>query len=81
VQRKREDASFSPKDQASADSFLQVWSSFQNVVGYAKPYDDISGGSIDLQVEKSGNAPFIQYYKSVMQNAASRKVSADDKTR
>lgn len=54
VQRKREDASFSPKDRASADSFLQI--------------------------EKSGNAPFIQYYKSVLQNAASRKVSADDKT-
>jgi len=42
VQRKREDVSFSPKDQASADAFLQVWSSFQNMVGHAEPYDYMS---------------------------------------
>ncbi|KAL2926378.1 Nucleolar complex protein 2-like protein [Bienertia sinuspersici] len=56
VQSKREDVSYSPIDQASADSFLQG--------------------------EKCGeNSSFIQYYKSIIQNSTSRKLSTDDQTR
>ncbi|KAL2896486.1 Nucleolar complex protein 2-like protein [Bienertia sinuspersici] len=55
VQSKREDVSYSPIDQASADSFLQG--------------------------EKCGeNSSFIQYYKSIIQNSTSRKLSTDDQT-
>ncbi|XP_074276358.1 protein REBELOTE [Silene latifolia] len=53
VQRKRDDVSFSPKDIASAELFLQM-------------------------EKHSSNLPFIQYYKSVIENAATQKVSADD---
>ncbi|KAH9604757.1 hypothetical protein KSS87_018991 [Heliosperma pusillum] len=56
VQRKRDDVSFSPKDIASAELFLQI-------------------------EKHSGNLPFIQYYKSVVQNASTKKVSADDQMR
>ncbi|KAK9684024.1 hypothetical protein RND81_10G181300 [Saponaria officinalis] len=52
VQRKRDDVSFSPKDQASAESFLQI-------------------------EKHSGNLSFIQYYKSVIQNAGTKKVGTD----
>uniref|UniRef100_A0A803NDE6 Nucleolar complex protein 2 homolog n=1 Tax=Chenopodium quinoa TaxID=63459 RepID=A0A803NDE6_CHEQI len=55
VQRKREDVSFSPIDQGSADSFLQ-----------SEKRDDKS--------------PFIQYYKSIMLNAMTRKLSTKDHT-
>lgn len=53
VQRKREDVTFSPVDQASADSFLQ-------------------------SEKHSDNSPFIQYYKSVIQNSMTRKLGTDD---
>ncbi|KAL3649748.1 hypothetical protein CASFOL_006151 [Castilleja foliolosa] len=49
VQKKRDDVSFSPHDQQSADSFLQL----------EKP---------------SLNAPFTQYYKSVLDKAAERNL-------
>ncbi|GFP95971.1 nucleolar complex protein 2 homolog [Phtheirospermum japonicum] len=49
VQKKRDDLSFSPHDQQSADSFLQL--------------------------EKSSlNAPFTQYYKSVLDKSAERNL-------
>ncbi|GAB4854910.1 hypothetical protein Ancab_023497 [Ancistrocladus abbreviatus] len=56
VQKKRDEVSFTPRDQESVKSFLQV--------------------------EKvSGNAPFTQYYKSIMQKAASRNpIFGDDKS-
>ncbi|XP_072952208.1 protein REBELOTE [Typha angustifolia] len=47
IQRKRDEVSFSPNDQASADSFTQLEKS-------------------------SGNAPFTQYYASVLQNSRTR---------
>ncbi|KAL9226971.1 hypothetical protein vseg_002723 [Gypsophila vaccaria] len=55
VQRKRDDVSFSPKDQASAESFIQIG-------------------------KQSGNLSFVQYYKSVIQNAGTKKVSTDNQT-
>ncbi|XP_057798972.1 protein REBELOTE [Salvia miltiorrhiza] len=54
VQKKREDAPFSPLDHQSADSFLQL--------------------------EKSSlNAPFTQYYRSVLDKACERKLHKFDK--
>ncbi|XP_056697188.1 protein REBELOTE isoform X2 [Spinacia oleracea] len=55
VQRKRDDVSFSPVDQAAADSFLQG-------------------------VKRDDKSPFIQYYKSITQNAVTRKLSTNGKT-
>ncbi|XP_031279802.1 nucleolar complex protein 2 homolog isoform X2 [Pistacia vera] len=46
VRKKREEVAFSPKDQQSVETFLQL-------------------------EKQSGNAPFTQYYKSVMERAAS----------
>lgn len=54
VQKKRNEFSFSPKDQQAVESFLQL--------------------------EKcNSNAPFTQYYKSVLDKAASRHMSLDKK--
>lgn len=55
VQKKREEVPFSPKDQQSVESFLQV-------------------------EKRSGNTPFTQYYKSIMNKAASRKLISDRKS-
>ncbi|XP_028782047.1 nucleolar complex protein 2 homolog [Neltuma alba] len=54
VQRKRDDAPFSPKDQQSAESFLQI-------------------------EKRSGNTPFTQYYKSILNKATSRKLTSKPK--
>lgn len=54
VEKKRNEVSFSPKDQQAAESFLQL--------------------------EKSNsNVPFIQYYKSILDKAASRNLAVDKK--
>ncbi|KAL2343645.1 hypothetical protein Fmac_004930 [Flemingia macrophylla] len=55
VQKKREEAPFSPKDQQSVESFLQV-------------------------EKRNFNAPFTQYYKSMMSKAASRKMISNRKS-
>lgn len=55
VQRKREDVSFSPTDQASTDLFLQI-------------------------EKRDDKSPFSQYYKSIIQNAMTRKLSTDYQT-
>uniref|UniRef100_A0A6P6G102 nucleolar complex protein 2 homolog isoform X1 n=1 Tax=Ziziphus jujuba TaxID=326968 RepID=A0A6P6G102_ZIZJJ len=54
VQKKRDEVAFSPKDQQSVESFLQL--------------------------EKfSGNTPFTQYYKSIMEKAAARNMVTNTK--
>lgn len=55
VQKKREEVPFSPKDQQSVESFLQV-------------------------EKRSVNTPFTQYYKSIMNKAASRKMISNKKS-
>lgn len=54
VQRKRADVPFSPKDQESVESFLQLEKS-------------------------SSDAPFTQYYKSILQKSASRHLATAEK--
>ncbi|RVW25456.1 hypothetical protein CK203_110752 [Vitis vinifera] len=55
VQKKRDEVAFSPNDQQSVESFLQL---------------EKGGG---------GNAPFTQYYNSIMEKAASRSLLMNEK--
>ncbi|KAG7998639.1 hypothetical protein I3843_01G267800 [Carya illinoinensis] len=54
VQKKRDEVAFSPKDQQSVESFLQL-------------------------EKHNGNFPFTQYYRSIMDNAASRNLFLSEK--
>ncbi|GKV34106.1 hypothetical protein SLEP1_g42522 [Rubroshorea leprosula] len=54
VRKKRDEVAFSPKDQQSVETFLQL----------EKP---------------SGNAPFTQYYKSIIEKAISRNLITNEK--
>lgn len=54
IQKKRDEAAFSPKDQQSVESFLQL-------------------------EKHSGKFPFTQYYRSIMEKAASRNLVLNEK--
>lgn len=54
VRKKRDEVAFSPNDQQSVESFLQI-------------------------EKRSGNAPFTQYYKSILEKAASRSLLMNEK--
>ena len=81
VQKKRDEVPFSPKDQQSVESFLQVSPSFLSCV-FRVPViiETILVELLIWQIEKrSGNTPFTQYYKSIMSKAASRKMISNTK--
>lgn len=85
VQKRRDDVTFSPKDQATIDSFLLVdfpllfLSAHRNFVKCCCLFSPLF---VCLQLEKSGgNTPFSQYYASVLQKFNSQNLVMNEKTR
>ncbi|XP_016185047.1 nucleolar complex protein 2 homolog isoform X2 [Arachis ipaensis] len=81
VQKKREEAPFSPKDQQTVETFLQVSPSL--LFSHFRVSVIIVTVILKLllwQIERrSGNTPFTQYYRSIMSKAVTRKMISNTK--